>query len=81
MTQYDRILQHLERYGEITPAEAFSEYGIYRLAARISYLKKHGYNIKTIRKSTRNKNNARVCYAAYRLEDIENNDTKGRGDN
>lgn len=38
VTQCDRILRHLRDYGSITGAEAVSEYGIYRLASRITDL-------------------------------------------
>ena len=42
MTQCDRILRHLEDAGSITQAEAMSEYGIMRLAARIADLRGRG---------------------------------------
>lgn len=35
MTQCERILRHLQDYGSITQAEAVTEYGCYRLGARI----------------------------------------------
>lgn len=38
-TQCDRVLRHLSDYGSITSLEAISEYGILRLASRISDLK------------------------------------------
>lgn len=45
MTQNERILRHLNTYGSITTYEAFSEYGITRLASRICDLRKDGYAI------------------------------------
>lgn len=39
MTQNQKIIRHLARRG-ITTAEAFSRYGITRLAARIAELRK-----------------------------------------
>lgn len=42
MTQCERILRHLQDYGSITQAEAVSEYGCYRLGARIWDLKAQG---------------------------------------
>lgn len=39
MTQCERILRHLQDYGSITQAEAVTEYGCYRLGARIWDLK------------------------------------------
>lgn len=47
MTQCERIIRHLEDFGTITSAIAMEEYGIYRLASRISDLKKQGVPIKT----------------------------------
>ena len=46
MTQKDRIYRHLMDYGTINPMEALDEYGIMRLASRISDLKKDGIPIK-----------------------------------
>jgi hypothetical protein len=46
MTQCEKIMRHLERYGSITSVEAMSEYGIARLASRINDLKKSGVPIK-----------------------------------
>jgi hypothetical protein len=45
MTQKDRILYYLRRFGSITPVEAFSELGCYRLGARIYDLRADGYDI------------------------------------
>ena len=47
MTQNERIIRHLNEYGSITPLEALSEYGIMRLASRISDLRtRGGYDIR-----------------------------------
>ena len=48
MSQCNRVLQHLQAYGSITPLEAMQEYGIMRLGARIYDLKKMGYSIDRI---------------------------------
>lgn len=42
MTQCERILRHLQDYGSITQAEAVTEYGCYRLGARVFDLKAQG---------------------------------------
>lgn len=42
MTQCEKILRHMEDYGSITSLEAIQEYGIMRLASRITDLKKTG---------------------------------------
>ena len=45
-TQNQQVLRHLQRRGSITAMQAAFEYGILRLAARISDLEKLGMNIK-----------------------------------
>ena len=45
MTQNEVILNHLRTGKSITPKEAMDEYGIFRLASRISGLKKAGHQI------------------------------------
>lgn len=47
MTQCEKILRHLKDKGSITAFDAIVEYNIYRLAARISDLKKAGYAIRS----------------------------------
>jgi hypothetical protein len=55
MTQTERILNHLDKYGSITALEAMNEYGIMRLASRISDLKRKGYNIKSENVTVKNR--------------------------
>lgn len=68
-TQCDRILRHLKDYGVITSREAFNEYGIMRLAARISDLRRKGYHICKRTKTGTNRYNESVSYAEYFMED------------
>lgn len=42
MTQCEQILRHMEQNGSISSLEAMQEYGIMRLASRITDLKKAG---------------------------------------
>lgn len=67
MTQCERIQRHLEDYGSITSAEAMQEYGIMRLASRISDLKKLGVPIKKETVSGKNRYGERTSYARYFL--------------
>ena len=62
MTQEKQILQHLQKYGEITPLEALSLYGCFRLGARIWDLRREGHKIITSRTSVGKK-----TFATYRL--------------
>ena len=68
MTQNEQILQHLEKYGSITPMEAVSECGCMRLAARIADLKDSGHNITTTICSGKNRNGEKVRYAEYKYK-------------
>ena len=47
-TQCKKILKYMKVHGSITPLEALSSCGCMRLAARISDLKKAGFDIKTV---------------------------------
>lgn len=67
MTQCERIIRHLEDYGSITSATAMEEYGIMRLASRISDLKKQGVSIKTETVSGKNRYGEQTSYAKYSL--------------
>lgn len=67
MTQNDRVLRHLQTFGSITPIEALNEYGIMRLASRISDLKKEGYLITKSLKKHINRFGEQTHYAQYKL--------------
>ena len=68
MTQCERILRHLQDYGSITQAEAVTEYGCYRLGARIWDLKARGVPIKSETVTGKNRYGERTCFARYSLE-------------
>lgn len=59
MTQSERIVRHLEAFGSITSLEAMSDYGIMRLASRVSDLKKtacrYGLNSCVVRTALANR--------------------------
>ena len=73
-TQRTRVIDHLNKFGSITPAEAVSMYGIYRLAAIINvlrstnYFEKDGKYIKTTRTESINRYGVKSNYAVYSLE-------------
>lgn len=69
-SQCDKILRHLRDHGKITAVDAFSEYSIFRLAARIKDLKERGYNITSETVHGKNRYGEPVHYSVYRL--IEN---------
>ena len=67
MTQNERILRHLQDAGTIDPMTALKEYGIMRLASRISDLKRDGYAIKKEMVKGKNRYGESVSYAEYSL--------------
>lgn len=69
MTQCERIMRHLEKFGSITSAEAMQEYGIYRLASRISDLKKRGVPIQREFVKGKNRFDEETFFARYSLRD------------
>lgn len=71
LTQCERVLRHLEDFGSITSLEAMSEYGIMRLASRISDLKGQGYAIAAERTTGKNRYDEPTSYCTYRLANKE----------
>lgn len=67
MTQCEKILRHLEDFGEITSLIAMQEYGIMRLASRISDLRKDGIPIQKEMVKGKNRYGERTAYAKYTL--------------
>lgn len=68
MTQSEQIVRHLQDYGSITSMEAMRDYGIMRLASRISDLKKAGMPIRAEMVSGKNRYGETTSYARYYLE-------------
>lgn len=67
MTQCETILRHMEEYGTITSLEAMQEYGIMRLASRITDLKKAGTPIRRDMVSQKNRYGETVTFARYSI--------------
>ena len=65
MTQADRILDYIDRFGSISPFEAFSDLGITKLATRISEMIANGENISKQRETRRNRYGEKVTYMRY----------------
>lgn len=68
MTHNEKVLRHLTDYGEITPVEAMEGYGIMRLAARISELRREGHEITSEIVKGHNRYGEAVHYAKYKME-------------
>lgn len=65
--QTARVLDHMQRRGSITQAEANAAYGITRLSARIWELRHEGYRIMSSRVSGVNRYGETTYYAKYQL--------------
>jgi len=68
MTQCERILQYMEKFGSITNREAVINLDIMRLASRIHDLQKEGYNIKRENVKKKNESGEFKHYTRYSLE-------------
>ena len=69
VTQCEMIEDYLDTYGEITPLDAMRDLGIYRLASRISDMKKRGHKIKSEMVSVATRNGGRTHIARYSWAD------------
>lgn len=67
--QCKRLLEWLQTGSKIDPLTAWSRFGIYRLSARIFDLREAGYNIRSTRRTVRNKYGEDISIAEYRLEE------------
>ena len=68
MTQCIRVLKYMEEFGSISPAEAFTDLGVYRLASRIHDLAKAGYSINRQMVYSKNRYGESIHYMRYSLD-------------
>ena len=61
------VLKYLQTHGSITSMEAINLFGATRLSAIIFNLRKKGYNITSVDKTTKDRYGHTVPYAEYRL--------------
>ena len=67
MTQCDRIIDYLKRFGSITPLDAFRDLGITKLATRISEMRKSGMTFNQEYEKAKNRFGETVHYMRYSL--------------
>lgn len=66
MTQNEMILRHLESGRKITPAEALTEYGCFRLASRVSDIERMtGIAISRRKVTRKNRFGKSVSFCEY----------------
>lgn len=61
ITQKEQVLKHLLKFKTLSPLQAWTQYGIYRVASYVCTLKREGFKINNIQKEKK-KN-----YAVYTL--------------
>ena len=69
MTQCDRIIRHLKDYRTITQRTAMNEYGVMRLASRVSDLKRAGHDITMKMVSAKNRYGEETRFGEYTLHE------------
>ncbi len=68
MTQTEKVLEYMKKYGAITSWEAYTDLGITQLGARIWELeKKAGYLIKHTPKTVKNSHGEEIRIISYSL--------------
>ena len=65
MTQGERVIEYIKRFGSITPMEAFRDLGITKLATRISELRRDGMEFKKEYIKSKNRFGETVYYMKY----------------
>jgi len=68
-TQRERILKYMQDFGSINPQQAMADLGVFRLAARISDLKRDGHKIRRRMATGRNRYDEKVTFAEYYMEE------------
>lgn len=70
MTQYQKIINYIEKYGSITPYDAFRDLGITKLATRVSEMRKKGImDFKIELETGFNRDEEPVRYARYSFKE------------
>ena len=69
MKQTERLQEHLRTHKTVTPLEAWSELGIYRLAAVVFTLRESGLKIETNLIEVKNQFGEPCHVAQYKLVD------------
>lgn len=69
-TQNERIIAYMEKHGSITQLEALNALGVFRLASRISDLRKRGYPIESKMVKVENRYGETCRVKRYRLGDM-----------
>ena len=64
-TQRERIAEYIDRYGSITPMDAYFHLGITKLATRVSEMRRDGIEFKIVIEKGINQVGRPMHYARY----------------
>ena len=70
ITQRQRVINYIRKFGSITSKEAYNDLGITKLAKRIKELKEQGYEFKTEWERGENRYKEPVSFKKYYLADM-----------
>lgn len=69
MTQHERIIDYMERFGSITPMDAFFDLGITKLSTRIGELIHDGIAIEKEKVTAKNRFGEDCHFMRYTLKE------------
>lgn len=69
MTQHERIIDYMERFGSITPMDAFVDLGITKLSTRIGELIHDGHDIQKEKVTAKNRFGEKCSFMRYTLKE------------
>ena len=72
MTQKEMVISYMRQFGSITPAEAFNDLGVMRLASRICDIRKDGVRISAKNETSKNRFGKSTTYKRYSIVEVEN---------
>ena len=67
MTQCEKVVEYMIRFGSISTMQAFFDLGITRLASRVYELKQRGYVINSETRTRKNRYGETTHYSVYSL--------------
>ena len=72
MTQHQRIHEYIDRFGSISPAEAFNDLGISKLSTRVWEMERAGIPIMRWTETGKNRYGETTRYTRYAIGVKEN---------
>lgn len=73
MTQCERIVDYIKKFGSITPFQAFADLGITKLATRVSEMKRKGIQFEQELITTKNRYGENCQFMKYSMTQEELN--------